>query len=93
LWLQNDGYEFEYFVHDPHTKDMKTHKEESDGHTVKGQYTIVQPDGLLRTVDYTADWKTGFQAKVHYSPAPKVDEHDEHAYSATNFNIFNKGHH
>lgn len=30
-----------------------------------GQYTVVEPDGSIRTVDYTADKHNGFNAVVH----------------------------
>ncbi|CAG9784928.1 unnamed protein product [Diatraea saccharalis] len=29
------------------------------------QYTVVEPDGSIRTVDYTADKHNGFNAVVH----------------------------
>ncbi|KAF4527585.1 hypothetical protein B566_EDAN016384 [Ephemera danica] len=43
---------------------------------VKGQYSLVEPDGSLRTVHYVAHPKTGFHATVRKSgvnkhPAPK----------------------
>lgn len=30
-----------------------------------GQYSLVEPDGSVRTVDYTADDHNGFNAVVH----------------------------
>jgi len=30
----------------------------------KGYYSVVQPDGVLRTVNYVVDPKLGFQAQV-----------------------------
>lgn len=32
-----------------------------------GQYSLVEPDGSVRTVDYVADWETGFHADVRNS--------------------------
>lgn len=58
-------YAFEYGVDDPHTGDKKHQWEERDGDVVKGQYSLVEPDGSVRTVDYVADWETGFHATVH----------------------------
>ncbi|CAH2075437.1 unnamed protein product, partial [Iphiclides podalirius] len=58
-------YEFKYGVNDFHTGDIKTHHESRDGDVVKGQYTVVEPDGSIRTVDYTADKHNGFNAVVH----------------------------
>nr|XP_022903286.1 keratin, type I cytoskeletal 9-like [Onthophagus taurus] len=72
--LKNNGYydahpkyAFEYSVHDTHTGDIKEQKEQRDGDVVKGQYSLVEPDGNVRTVTYQADWETGFHAQVHNS--------------------------
>lgn len=64
--LQDDHprYAYEYGVDDPHTGDQKHQYEERDGEVVKGQYSLVEPDGSVRTVDYHADWETGFHAIV-----------------------------
>lgn len=32
-----------------------------------GQYSLVEPDGSVRTVKYVADWETGFHADVRNS--------------------------
>lgn len=70
-------YEYKYGVSDPHTGDHKTQYETRDGDVVKGQYTVADPDGTLRTVDYTADPHNGFNAvvsktghAVHPEPLP-----------------------
>ncbi|XP_034121904.1 mucin-12 isoform X10 [Drosophila guanche] len=57
-------YAFEYAVNDPHTGDNKHQREERDGDVVKGEYSLVEPDGNVRTVKYYADWETGFHAEV-----------------------------
>ncbi|XP_012157980.1 ice-structuring glycoprotein isoform X1 [Ceratitis capitata] len=57
-------YAFEYGVNDPYTGDIKHQKEERDGDVVKGEYSLVEPDGNVRTVKYYADWETGFHAEV-----------------------------
>lgn len=64
-------YAFEYSVNDPHSGDIKQQKEERDGEVVKGQYSLVEPDGSVRTVNYVADWETGFHADVHNSKENK----------------------
>lgn len=38
-------YAFEYGVNDPTTGDIKHQKEERDGDIVRGQYSLVEPDG------------------------------------------------
>jgi hypothetical protein len=67
-------YSFNYGIKDPHTGDIKSQAEERDGDVVKGQYSLVEPDGSVRTVDYTADDHNGFNAVVHKT-APKIIAH------------------
>ncbi|KAK9498706.1 hypothetical protein O3M35_003280 [Rhynocoris fuscipes] len=57
-------YAFSYGVKDTHTGDIKHQTEERDGGVVKGQYSLVEPDGSTRTVDYSADDHSGFNAVV-----------------------------
>ncbi|XP_050669071.1 larval cuticle protein A2B-like [Leptidea sinapis] len=66
-------YEFSYSVEDPHTGDHKSQHESREGDVVQGQYSLVQPDGVVRTVEYTADEHNGFNAVVHNS-APSAQE-------------------
>nr|BAB32480.1 cuticle protein [Bombyx mori] len=66
-------YEFSYSVEDPHTGDHKSQHETRDGDVVKGEYSLLQPDGSIRKVEYTADHHNGFNAIVHNS------EPDAHA--------------
>lgn len=49
---------------DAHTGDQKSQYEVRDGGVVKGQYSLVEPDGTIRTVDYTSDPHNGFNAVV-----------------------------
>ncbi|XP_026740115.1 histidine-rich glycoprotein-like [Trichoplusia ni] len=73
-------YEFSYQVKDPHTHDIKSQHETRDGHVVKGEYSLHQPDGRVRTVKYHSDHKTGFNADVHYEGHAQhiVPEHHHH---------------
>ncbi|KAI8123188.1 cuticle protein 8 [Lucilia cuprina] len=71
-------YSFNYGIKDPHTGDIKSQAEERDGDVVKGQYSLVEPDGSVRTVDYTADDHNGFNAVVHKT-APKIVAAPVHA--------------
>ncbi|CAG9784935.1 unnamed protein product [Diatraea saccharalis] len=57
-------YTFNYGVADGHTGDQKSQWETRDGDVVKGQYSLVEPDGTLRTVDYSSDAHNGFNAVV-----------------------------
>ncbi|KAJ8959512.1 hypothetical protein NQ314_006248 [Rhamnusium bicolor] len=57
-------YEFNYGVEDAHTGDRKQQSESRVGDTVKGQYSLAEPDGTIRVVKYTADPHNGFNAIV-----------------------------
>ncbi|KAK7869767.1 hypothetical protein R5R35_008302 [Gryllus longicercus] len=57
-------YSFDYGVHDGHTGDVKSQSEHRDGDVVKGAYSLVEPDGTTRIVEYTADDHNGFNAIV-----------------------------
>ncbi|XP_044739601.1 cuticle protein 7-like [Chrysoperla carnea] len=69
-------YSFEYAVNDASTGDSKSQHESRDGDVVQGSYSLLEPDGSRRTVDYTADPVNGFNAVVHREagshPAPAV---------------------
>ncbi|CAG9814353.1 unnamed protein product [Phaedon cochleariae] len=69
-----DGHEIDYYAHpkyqynygvaDAVTGDQKSQHEARDGGAVKGSYSLVEPDGSVRVVDYVADDVNGFQAVV-----------------------------
>ncbi|KAL0892032.1 hypothetical protein ABMA27_015257 [Loxostege sticticalis] len=67
-------YDYSYSVSDPHTGDHKTQHEARDGDVVKGEYSLLQPDGSFRKVTYTADDHNGFNAVVH-NTAPAHHEY------------------
>ncbi|XP_017781386.1 PREDICTED: larval cuticle protein A2B-like [Nicrophorus vespilloides] len=58
-------YAFSYGVKDPVTGDSKEQQETRDGDVVHGSYSLVEPDGSKRIVEYTADDVNGFNAVVH----------------------------
>lgn len=53
------SYKYGYGVTDHHTGDQKSASEVREGDVVKGQYSLVEPDGSIRTVHYTADDHSG----------------------------------
>ncbi|EDV97984.1 GH17179 [Drosophila grimshawi] len=61
---EHPEYAFSYGVKDLHTGDVKSQWESRDGDGVKGHYSVLEPDGSIRTVHYTADAKKGFNAIV-----------------------------
>lgn len=69
-------YDFGYEVNDG--DNQQSHRAESDGEVVRGEYRVLLPDGRMQIVKYTADWKNGYQAEVTYEgeahypePAPQ----------------------
>ncbi|XP_034949898.1 cuticle protein 19-like isoform X2 [Chelonus insularis] len=80
-------YSYNYGVNDPHTGDVKSHQEVREGDVVKGSYSLNEPDGTIRVVEYTADPKNGFNAVVkkighaiHPEPVPVVKYVAPHVY-------------
>ena len=70
-------YDFSYSVADGHSGDNKSQHESRDGDAVHGEYSLVEADGSIRHVQYTADAHNGFNAvvsnsapSVHAAPAP-----------------------
>ncbi|XP_064541616.1 cuticle protein 21 [Drosophila montana] len=63
-------YAYAYNVQDAITGDSKSQQEVRDGDVVKGSYSVVDADGSLRTVFYTADPINGFNAVVQRGPVP-----------------------
>lgn len=74
-------YHYAYGVDDPHTGNLQNHKESRDGDVVHGEYSLVEPDGSIRLVRYTADPKNGFQVLLRSKLlAPKLSNisHNSH---------------
>uniref|UniRef100_A0A6P7GXJ7 Larval cuticle protein A1A-like n=1 Tax=Diabrotica virgifera virgifera TaxID=50390 RepID=A0A6P7GXJ7_DIAVI len=60
-------YEFAYGVEDHHTGDIHSHKEVRDGDVTHGEYSLHEADGTVRTVKYSVDKHSGFNAVVERS--------------------------
>lgn len=65
-------YSFAYDVKDTLTGDFKSQVESRHGEVVHGQYSLIDPDGTKRIVDYTADPINGFNAVVRKTPITPV---------------------
>lgn len=63
-------YSYGYSVNDASSGDLKAREETRDGDVVQGSYTVADPDGRIRHVEYTADRDHGFQARVTYDGEP-----------------------
>ncbi|RVE52438.1 hypothetical protein evm_002832 [Chilo suppressalis] len=74
-------YEYSYSVADGHSGDNKSQHESRDGDAVHGEYSLVEADGSVRKVQYSADDHNGFNAVVshsapaHHTPAPVLLAH------------------
>ncbi|KAM7351061.1 larval cuticle protein A2B [Cochliomyia hominivorax] len=68
-------YEFQYAVHDTHTGDIKDQFEHRRGEYVTGRYSLVEPDGQRRIVDYSSDPLLGFSAQVRRESPTLVTGH------------------
>uniref|UniRef100_A0A1I8PLE8 Uncharacterized protein n=1 Tax=Stomoxys calcitrans TaxID=35570 RepID=A0A1I8PLE8_STOCA len=64
----NPQYSFSYDVHDASTGDVKNQQETRNGDAVQGSYSLIEPDGTRRLVEYTSDPVHGFNAVVHREP-------------------------
>ncbi|GJQ80886.1 hypothetical protein Trydic_g14143 [Trypoxylus dichotomus] len=70
-------YSYVYGVEDKHTGDIKSQKESRHGDVVQGEYSFKEADGTIRTVKYTVDKKSGFNAVVTrsgHSQHPQVEK-------------------
>ncbi|KAE9538146.1 hypothetical protein AGLY_006118 [Aphis glycines] len=81
-YYSEPNYHFNYGVKDLHTGDLKSQWEHREGDVVKGSYSLMEPDGSIRTVDYTADSHNGFNAVVSKSghsvhPAKHQPQHKQ----------------
>ncbi|CAH1964331.1 unnamed protein product [Acanthoscelides obtectus] len=61
-------YTYGYDVNDVLTGDSKSQVETRHGDVVKGSYSLNEPDGTRRIVDYVADPINGFNAIVRKAP-------------------------
>lgn len=64
----NPQYSYAYDIQDGITGDSKNQQESRSGDVVQGSYSLNDPDGTRRTVEYTADPVNGFNAVVHKEP-------------------------
>lgn len=61
----NASYQFGFDVKDDQYTNYQNRKEQREGGKITGSYSVVDSDGFIRTVTYTADPKEGFKAEVN----------------------------
>ncbi|CAB0013417.1 unnamed protein product, partial [Nesidiocoris tenuis] len=69
-YVAKPEYSFVYGVEDPGLGKSHNHEESRDGDVVKGEYSVLEPDGSVRRVVYTSD-EGGFRATVTTTPPEK----------------------
>ncbi|XP_033173694.1 trichohyalin [Drosophila mauritiana] len=82
-------YSFAYDVRDSLTGDDKRQEEKRDGDLVKGQYSLIEPDGTRRIVEYTADDVSGFNAIVSKQRLDEQQQQQQQRLSASTSPRFN----
>lgn len=68
-------------MENPNTGDSHGHSETRDGSTVTGEYSVMEPDGILRRVLYTADPKNGFRASIRFVRPDGEEINRDHGYN------------
>ncbi|XP_063702020.1 cuticle protein 19.8-like [Culicoides brevitarsis] len=62
---QNEiDYSFRYYIDAPSSGVVMDHWEDRKGDSVQGRYSLVEPEGSVRTVYYTVDKGSGFKAAI-----------------------------
>ncbi|KAF5270969.1 hypothetical protein FQA39_LY08272 [Lamprigera yunnana] len=72
---KSKDYAFEYGVSDPKTGDHKLQWEKKENGVTIGMYSLVEPDGSKRVVEYVADKLHGFRALVKRIPPFNSPQH------------------
>ncbi|XP_058794500.1 cuticle protein 21-like [Phymastichus coffea] len=83
-------YSYNYGVLDGNTGDTKAAWEERDGDTVRGEYSVVEADGSIRTVTYTADDQHGFNAVVTRTKPMTIVAQSAIVKNFSPFSIYNR---
>lgn len=64
----NPHYQFGFDIKDDEFTNYQQRKEQREGDKISGSYSVVDSDGYIRTVKYTADPLEGFKADVVREP-------------------------
>lgn len=59
-------YNFEYGIEDSDSGNQYSHRVDSDGQYVTGQYSVLLPDGRTQIVKFTSNPFDGYVAEVIY---------------------------
>ncbi|XP_017778972.1 PREDICTED: uncharacterized protein LOC108564433 isoform X3 [Nicrophorus vespilloides] len=64
------SYSFKYSVDEPKLGIVTHHWEERNGGKVRGGYSLLEPNGKVRVVEYQVDGNKGFKAFVTFRRPP-----------------------
>ncbi|XP_017954720.1 cyclic nucleotide-gated cation channel beta-1 [Drosophila navojoa] len=78
-YVARPEYSFAYGIEDGEARVLQNRKETRNGDEVRGVYSVVDPDGTLRVVKYTADDANGFQAEVITNGVARLHGHGSEA--------------
>ncbi|XP_023174011.1 transcription elongation factor SPT5 [Drosophila hydei] len=81
-YVARPEYSFAYGIEDGEARVLQNRKETRNGDEVRGVYSVVDPDGTLRVVKYTADDTNGFQAEVITNGVATLHGHGSEAGGA-----------
>ncbi|XP_050307461.1 cuticle protein 18.6-like [Anthonomus grandis grandis] len=65
-YIAKPDYSYHYGVQDSKTGNFQGHQENRNGDSVNGEYRVMEANGLVRIVRYTADPEYGFKAFIEY---------------------------
>ena len=70
MFQPNPQYQFGFDVKDDQFTNYQNRKEQRDGDKITGSYSVVDSDGFIRTVTYTADQKEVSATRNRYLSFP-----------------------
>lgn len=68
LLQPNAQYQFSFDISDDESTNYHNRKEQRDGEKISGSYSVVDSDGFIRTVTYTADPEEVFMINKRVLP-------------------------
>ncbi|XP_013177706.1 PREDICTED: uncharacterized protein LOC106125161 [Papilio xuthus] len=84
------NYAFSYGVADEQTGDVKTVWDAKDGDSIKGHYNVLDADGAVRTVEYTASPGEGFVASVNKDGVKSQPDKEQKVMEDKSYRDYNR---
>ncbi|XP_014365698.2 uncharacterized protein LOC106716654 [Papilio machaon] len=87
---EGGNYQFSYGVADEQTGDVKRVWDSKDGDTVKGHYSVLDAEGSVRTVEYTASPGVGFVAAVNNDRVKSQPDKEQKVMEDKSYRDYNR---